>query len=92
MRTAAAEHPADVLVYATGFKMNDPALALPVVGRLGTTLSEHWAALGGPGAYLTTANHGFPNYFMLLGPNSGTGHTSAIMACEKSAPSIRGGV
>jgi cation diffusion facilitator CzcD-associated flavoprotein CzcO len=54
-----------------------------VVGRGGETLEQHFETLGGPGAYNTAAVNGFPNFFMILGPNAATGHTSALMASEK---------
>lgn len=59
---------ADVLVCATGF--NTSAIpAFPVVGRDGVTLAETFSPF--PETYLSLAVAGFPNYFMMLGPNSG---------------------
>jgi hypothetical protein len=77
------EHQADVIIYATGFQTGIPLHPLQIYGRGGESLHEHWDRLGGASAYNSIANHGFPNFFALLGPNSITGHTSALMAAEK---------
>ncbi|KAK4664119.1 uncharacterized protein QC763_0082600 [Podospora pseudopauciseta] len=74
---------ADVLVLANGFETNTPTTLLPVVGTGGHTLQEHWSeTFPGPEAYNCTSLHGFPNFFLLWGPNTATGHTSAVMAIE----------
>ncbi|KAK2684476.1 hypothetical protein QWA68_016280, partial [Fusarium oxysporum] len=73
---------ADVIILANGFE-TDPFLSgVELVGRGGKTVTEHWEEFGGPEGYNTTALSGFPNFFMLYGPNSGTGHTSTILAIE----------
>ncbi|KAF3935817.1 hypothetical protein ABW19_dt0205651 [Dactylella cylindrospora] len=77
-----AEYKADVVVMATGFKTNQWLAPLEIIGRNEEKLSDHWEKMGGPNAYNTTANSGFPNFFMLVGPNSLTGHTSVIMTSE----------
>ncbi|BDD63132.1 hypothetical protein MAP00_008070 [Monascus purpureus] len=46
--------------------------------------TQHWTEFGGPEGYNCSVMHGFPNFFLLLGSNSITGHTSAIMAIENS--------
>ncbi|GKZ69748.1 hypothetical protein AnigIFM50267_004973 [Aspergillus niger] len=56
---------------------------MEVIGRGGKSVTQHWDQYGGPGAYNTSVMNGFPNFFMLMGPNSATGHTSALMAVEK---------
>lgn len=56
---------------------------LDIRGRNGKTVTEHWSEYGGPEAYNSSVMNGFPNLFLLLGPNSLTGHTSALMAAEK---------
>ncbi|KZV92273.1 4-hydroxyacetophenone monooxygenase [Exidia glandulosa HHB12029] len=83
VRTEAGTHPADVVVLATGFETNS-FVPLDVVGRDNLSLRDHWASLGGPGAYDSIACAGFPNFVMLLGANWATGHTSTIMAIENS--------
>ncbi|KAJ5364820.1 uncharacterized protein N7496_010533 [Penicillium cataractarum] len=76
--------PADVIVLATGFQTNKFIPYMDVVGRNGQNVSQHWSKYGGPAAYNCSALNGFPNFFMLLGPNAATGHTSAMMAAENS--------
>lgn len=73
-------HEADVLILATGFHVTDASLPSRVQGRLGTTLAEEWQ--GSPEAYLGTNVHGFPNLFLMLGPNLGNGHGSAFVIIE----------
>ncbi|KAF6807265.1 ATP-binding cassette [Colletotrichum sojae] len=75
---------ADVIVAANGFVTNNAVGGLEVVGRGGGTIDGHWESFGGPEAYNCTVVNGFPNFFILLGPNSLTGHTSAIIAAENS--------
>ncbi|KAK3378768.1 hypothetical protein B0T24DRAFT_521295 [Lasiosphaeria ovina] len=76
---------ADVIVLANGFETNRFLAGIDVRGRGGESATDHWAALGGPGAYETVAMSGFPNFFMLqAGPNTITGHTSVIMAIENA--------
>ncbi|KAL7894945.1 FAD/NAD(P)-binding domain-containing protein [Trichoderma sp. TUCIM 5745] len=74
----------DVIVFATGYETNSFCTNIEIVGRHGVTAEEHWKALGGPGAYNTTSISGFPNFFLIVGPNSVNGHTSTIMAVENS--------
>ncbi|KAF9777959.1 hypothetical protein IL306_004289 [Fusarium sp. DS 682] len=74
---------ADVIVLANGYVTNTFLGGIEVVGRKGT-LTQHWESFGGAEAYNCSAMSGFPNFFILLGPNAATGHTSAIMAAENS--------
>jgi cation diffusion facilitator CzcD-associated flavoprotein CzcO len=74
------EHPVDTIILGTGFHVTDQPIADRLVGRDGRTLAEHWA--GSPQAYGTVTVHGFPNLFLILGPNSGTGHTSVVLMAE----------
>ncbi|KAI2812131.1 hypothetical protein CBS115989_10756 [Aspergillus niger] len=76
--------PADIIILATGFKTNQFLSYMEVIGRGGKSVTQHWDQYGGPGAYNTSVMSGFPNFFMLMGPNSATGHTSALMAVENS--------
>ena len=50
------------------------------MGRDGRTLAEHWQ--GSPEAYDTVTVTGFPNFFLVLGPNSGLGHNSVVVMAE----------
>jgi cation diffusion facilitator CzcD-associated flavoprotein CzcO len=72
--------PLDLIVYATGYDAVERAIAYPVVGEAGRTLGEAWKAF--PRAYLGTAMPGFPNLFVITGPNTGIGHTSALFIIE----------
>ncbi|MGI4939783.1 MAG: flavin-containing monooxygenase [Janthinobacterium lividum] len=69
LRTARAEYPLDVIVFATGFDaMTGPLLRLNLRGRDGRTLAEAWA--DGPRSYLGLQVAGFPNLFTITGPGS----------------------
>jgi len=78
--TDGIERPIDAIIFATGFRVTDPPIAARIHGRDGRTLREVWA--GSPHAYLGTAVAGFPNLFMLLGPNTGLGHNSVVYMTE----------
>lgn len=75
------EHPADVLVVATGFHVTDSPFFERVRGTNGRTLAEHWAAEGME-AYKGTTVAGYPNAFVLVGPGTGLGHSSMIYMIE----------
>ncbi len=76
---------ADVLVLATGFEMTRMAARLNVLGRAGIRLADVWADEN-PTAYLGITTSGFPNLFILQGPNTGLGHGgSAIFQSECQA-------
>ncbi len=74
------EHPVDVLVCATGFDTVQLLQSVPVVGRGGRTLQQAWA--DGPEAFHGLTVAGFPNLFLMLGPNTATGHTSTLLFIE----------
>jgi 4-hydroxyacetophenone monooxygenase len=61
--------PADIIVLATGFKANDFLWPMEVRGRAGLRVEELWAR-DGARAYLGTMLPGFPNFFMIYGPNT----------------------
>ena len=73
-------HPVDTIIWATGFYVTDIPLAHLVRGRGGTCLSEVWGK--SPQAYRGTAIAGFPNLFLLVGPNTGLGHNSIVFMIE----------
>lgn len=77
------EHRCDVLVYATGFAATDFLAPITVVGREGRKLADVWQ--GGPYAYLGMTVPGFPNLFLVYGPNTNTGNTSVIYFQEAQA-------
>ena len=65
------EHEFDVIVCATGYVVDKFAARIPVTGRNGRSLDDEWAE--GPEAYLGVTSTGFPNLFMLYGPNNNAG-------------------
>ena len=73
-------HELDVLVLATGFKANSFMRPIEIVGRDGLTLEEAWSPR--PEAYLSISIPGFPNLFMLNGPNGPVGNFSLIEVAE----------
>lgn len=75
-----AAHDLDVLVFATGFETTRPPFAERVIGRDGLRLAEAWR--DGMVAYNSTVVHGFPNLFVIDGPNASLGHGSAIAMIE----------
>ncbi|MGN9910556.1 flavin-containing monooxygenase [Phytohabitans sp. LJ34] len=70
----------DTIIFGTGFHVTDNPIAQKIRGRDGRTLAEVWQ--GSPKAYLGTTVAGFPNLFLLLGPGTGTGHTSVVFMME----------
>lgn len=75
-----ATHRADAIIFGTGFHVTDMPLARAIRGRDGRSLAEVWQ--GGMRAYRGTSVTGFPNLFLLLGPNTGLGHNSVIFMIE----------
>jgi cation diffusion facilitator CzcD-associated flavoprotein CzcO len=71
----------DVLVLATGFRVVDSPAYARFHGRGGLSLTDAWAATGVQ-AYKGTAVAGFPNLFLLVGPNTGLGHSSMVHVIE----------
>jgi cation diffusion facilitator CzcD-associated flavoprotein CzcO len=74
------EHAVDTIICGTGFRVTSPPFGQRVRGRHGKTLAEVWQ--GSPQAHLGTTVAGFPNLFLLLGPNTGLGHTSVVLMIE----------
>jgi cation diffusion facilitator CzcD-associated flavoprotein CzcO len=74
------ERAVDVLVYATGFETAEVKPPFAILGRRGRDLAEAWR--DGIEAYLGTTITGFPNLFLLIGPNMGLGHSSMIFMME----------
>ena len=77
------EHALDTIVWATGFQVYDTASAQLVRGRDGRSLAQVWSA--SMRAYLGTTVAGFPNLFLMTGPNTGQGHTSMVYMIESQA-------
>ena len=74
------ERAADAVIFGTGFRVSDLPFAAHVRGRDGRSLAEVWD--GSPRAHVGTTVAGFPNLFLLQGPNTGLGHTSVIYMME----------
>jgi cation diffusion facilitator CzcD-associated flavoprotein CzcO len=73
-------HPLDVLVLATGFRVDSFVRPMRVVGHRGAVLDDVWRA--GAFAYMTLAVPDFPNFYMLNGPNGPVGNFSLIEVAE----------
>lgn len=77
-------HAVDTLVCATGFDVEHSLAHLDIRGRGGRPLAEAWRE--GPRAHRGLTVPGFPNLFLMLGPNTATGHTSTLLYIE---PGVR---
>ena len=75
-----SERAVDAIIFGTGFHVTDFSFAKQLHGRDGRTLSEVWA--GSPKALVGTTVTGFPNLFLLQGPNTVLGHSSVIYMQE----------
>ena len=73
-------HPVDAIVLATGFALGLATAPFPITGRGGRKLDEAWSS--GAVAYKGMTVSGFPNWFILMGPNTGPGHTSVLVYTE----------
>lgn len=71
---------ADLIVWSTGYDATDGVISYPVRGKHAVQLSDVWAEY--PRAYLGTSLPDFPNLFIVTGPNTGIGHTSALFIIE----------
>ncbi|MEA3219895.1 NAD(P)/FAD-dependent oxidoreductase [Immundisolibacter sp.] len=82
LRTREAEYRLDALIFATGFDaMTGALLAMDIRGRNGRSLREAWA--DGPHTYLGLASAGFPNLFLITGPQSPSVFTNMVMSIEQ---------
>ena len=78
----------DTIVLGTGFKVTDMPIGQWVRGRDGKRLVDAWD--GSPRAHLGTTIAGFPNMFVLLGPNTGLGHSSMVYMIESQLNHVLG--
>lgn len=76
-----AVRPVDAIVVATGFHVTDSPTYERIVGADGRSLADVWADKGQQ-AYKGAAVHGFPNLLLLIGPNTGLGHSSMVYMAE----------
>lgn len=74
------ERVVDALIYGTGFQATDFLAPMRITGRAGRELNEAWRQ--GAEAYLGITVSGFPNLFLLYGPNTNLGHNSIIFMLE----------
>ncbi|MEQ9437170.1 NAD(P)/FAD-dependent oxidoreductase [Hyphomonas sp.] len=82
IRTGDGElHEYDILVFATGFETTGWHWSVDVVGQGGVSIEEAWS--DGPEAYLGITVAGFPNFFVLYGPNTNLGHNSITFMLER---------
>jgi cation diffusion facilitator CzcD-associated flavoprotein CzcO len=82
-----AHHPVDAIICGTGFQVNDVGAPFEVSGLDGADLGATWLR-DGPEAYLGTSVANFPNFFMIVGPNTGLGHNSMIYMIESQVQYI----
>jgi cation diffusion facilitator CzcD-associated flavoprotein CzcO len=75
-----SEHEVDAIILATGFHAAEAVAPFALQGKGGVDLNEHWRE--GAEAYLGNTVAGFPNLFMLVGPNTGLGHSSMVFMIE----------
>ncbi|KAI9804258.1 MAG: hypothetical protein M1833_007065 [Piccolia ochrophora] len=80
--TGEEQRPADAIVLANGFDVGEWLHPLKIRGKGGRYLHDVWHERGGAQAYLGAAMDGFPNFFIIFGPNTATGHSSVILATE----------
>ncbi|WP_236147340.1 NAD(P)/FAD-dependent oxidoreductase [Mycolicibacterium sp. CH28] len=83
-------HPVDAIIFGTGFRTSRLPLTDQIYGRDGRSMTEVWD--GNPTAYLGTTVSGFPNCYLVHGPNIGVGHTSMIYMYESQANYIAGAI
>lgn len=87
VQTADGEvHAADVIVHGTGFAATEFLTPMTVTGRGGLDLHAQW--MQGAQAWLGMAVAGFPNFFMLYGPNTNLGHNSIVYMLESQIAHI----
>jgi cation diffusion facilitator CzcD-associated flavoprotein CzcO len=83
---AGNEHQVDAIVFGTGFTATEPPVASVIYDADGRSLAETWD--GSPNAYRGTTVHGFPNLFLMYGPNTNLGHSSIVFMLESQATYI----
>jgi cation diffusion facilitator CzcD-associated flavoprotein CzcO len=78
-----SRHEVDALVLATGFASTQQPYADLVMGEHGDSLADHWSE--GMTSFASTVVAGFPNLFVLNGPNASLGHSSSVLMIEEQA-------
>jgi cation diffusion facilitator CzcD-associated flavoprotein CzcO len=89
LRTSEREYEVDAIVFATGFDtMTGTLFKMGIIGRDGLSLKDKWA--DGPSTYLGLTTHGFPNLFMITGPQSPSVLSNMPVAIEQNTEWIAG--
>ncbi len=83
-----ARRHADAIVYATGFRAQEAVGNVRISGAGGRTLADAWR--NGMEAFLGVSVAGFPNLFLLVGPNTGLGHNSMVLMIESQVRYVMG--
>jgi cation diffusion facilitator CzcD-associated flavoprotein CzcO len=83
-------HPVDTLIFCTGFHVTDFPFAHRVFGADGVSLASSWSGERAQTAFRGTTTAGFPNLFVLTGPNTGLGHNSQVFMIEAQVRYVRG--
>jgi cation diffusion facilitator CzcD-associated flavoprotein CzcO len=81
-----ARYPADCLIFGTGFQVADPFPQGVIRGKGGVDIADTWR--DGAHAYLGSTLPGYPNFFMIVGPNTGLGHNSMVYMIESQVEYI----
>jgi cation diffusion facilitator CzcD-associated flavoprotein CzcO len=87
---AGVEHPVDAIILGTGFDTRSLPLTDHIYDADGVAMADGWA--GNPAAYVGTAVAGYPNCYLIHGPNIGTGHNSVLHMFESQANYITAAV
>jgi cation diffusion facilitator CzcD-associated flavoprotein CzcO len=82
------EREVDTIIFGTGFHATDPLPSKMIYGRDGVDIMDAWK--DGPEAYKGTTVTGFPNLFMIVGPNVGLGHNSMVYMIESQIAYVLG--
>ncbi|MFF0817936.1 flavin-containing monooxygenase [Rhodococcus sp. NPDC003318] len=81
------ERNVDTIIFGTGFTPTEPPVAHLLRGTDGRTLAQHWD--GSPSAHRGITVHGFPNLYLMYGPNTNLGHSSIVYMLESQARYVR---
>jgi cation diffusion facilitator CzcD-associated flavoprotein CzcO len=80
--SAGVERDVDTVIFGTGFEISGNLTRMKIFGRDGRELNQTWEHKG-KGAHLGVTVAGFPNLFLLVGPNTGLAHSSMIFMIER---------
>jgi cation diffusion facilitator CzcD-associated flavoprotein CzcO len=86
--TDGTEYDVDAIIFGTGFKVTEALTEQRITGRNGLKIQDAWA--DGIEAHRGITIPGFPNFFMLLGPNTGLGHNSVVFMIESQIQHVLG--